>query len=119
MKRVLIPLTGDDVAPRFDQALEALIAEIDDRGGIGPEKTIILNRASGEALCNLVLTQSITTLICCGIEEEHYQYLTWKGMEVFDSVAGPYSAALAKLAQGELQSGDILLEREVEGCVNE
>jgi predicted Fe-Mo cluster-binding NifX family protein len=115
MKRILIPLTGDDVAPRFDQALEALIVEIDDQGLIGQEKTIILNRASSEALCNLILTQGITTVICCGIEDEHFQYLTWKGMEVIDSVAGPSAAAVAALAEGALRSGDILLERRVGG----
>jgi predicted Fe-Mo cluster-binding NifX family protein len=115
MKRVLIPLTGDDIAPRFDQALEALIVEIDDQHRIGQERTIILSRASSEALCNLILTQGITTVVCCGIEDEHFQYLTWKGMEIFDSVAGPYSAAVDRLADGALRSGDILLERRVGG----
>lgn len=119
MRRILIPITGDDIAPRFDQALEVLITEMNEGGGPGPEKTIILNRASGEALCNLILTQNISVVVCCGIEEEHYEYLKWKGVEVFDSVAGPYSAALRRLADGRLCCGDVLLERKIDGYVFE
>jgi hypothetical protein len=52
-------------------------------------------------------------VICGGIEEEYYQYLTWKRVKVLDSVIGDSGEALERLAAGRLQAGDILVEREV------
>ncbi|MEW6352448.1 MAG: dinitrogenase iron-molybdenum cofactor biosynthesis protein [Thermodesulfobacteriota bacterium] len=111
MRKVLIALAGDDVAPRFDLALEALVAGIDEHGAIRDERTIILNEASAESLCNLILSQAAEVVVCCGIQEEHYQYLTWKKVQVYDSVAGPAAEVLRRLADGTLRSGDILLEK--------
>ncbi len=111
MKKVLIPLDGDDVAPRFDLAMEALVAGIDEHGAVVDESTIILDEASPESLCKLILSQGAQVVVCCGIQEEHYQYLTWKKVQVYDSVAGPASGVLKRLAAGTLHSGDILLDR--------
>ena len=71
--KILIPLTGDDVAPRFDLAPEAFVAVVRADGSVGEDRTIILPHASAEALCNLILTEKIDMVICCGIEEEYYQ----------------------------------------------
>jgi hypothetical protein len=47
-------------------------------------------------------------VICNGIEEEHYQYLTWKRVKVFDSVIGPWKAVLNRFYQKDLMPGEIL-----------
>ena len=49
-------------------------------------------------------------MVCGGIEEAHFQYLTWKRIAVLDSVIGPADRLLARYAKGELQPGDILLD---------
>lgn len=108
--KILIPLSGDDVAPRFDLAPEAFVAVIRGDGAVVEEKTIILPHASAEALCNLILTEKVDMVVCCGLEEEYYQYLCWKKVKVIDSVVGPYTRVLDRLSQGNLASGDILLD---------
>ncbi len=75
MKKILVPLIGDDVAPRFDLAPEALIALVDDNGIITEDRTIILDEASAETLCKLVLTEKVDIVVCCGIEDEYYSTL--------------------------------------------
>jgi len=109
--KILIPLLGDDVAPRFDLAPEALIAVLRSDGSLAEERTLILSEASPEALCHLILTEKVDTVVCCGIEDEYYQYLTWKKVKVIDSVMGPYTKVLEKMEKGTLRDGDILLER--------
>ena len=106
-RKVLIPLYGNDVAPRLDLATEVMVStsgEADDR----QEKIVVMAQSSFEQLCNLVLTEGVDTVICGGIEEEQYQYLVWKRVQVFDSVIGPWESALTRLHRGELESGDIL-----------
>ena len=109
-KKALIPLHGNDVAPRFDLAAEALIAVGDEAGKKWKERIVVLSQSSSEQLCQLILTEGVDAVICGGIEEEHYQYLTWKRVQVFDSVIGPWEKALERFYQGRLQSGDIFYE---------
>lgn len=103
--RVLIPLLGDDVAPRFDLAPEALIVAIDSTGRPTVEKSIVLPQASAEALCGLIVNEKVDVVVCCAIEEEYYQYLTWKKVKVIDSVIGSYSRVLERFVQGTLVEG--------------
>ena len=110
--KVLICLYGNEVTPRFDLATEVLIASIDEDGKVRGERVVVLPQASAEMLCHMVLTESIQVVICGGIEEEYFQYLTWKRVSVLDSVIGDYKEALDRLAEGRLQAGDILVERE-------
>jgi hypothetical protein len=77
-RKVLIPLYGNDVAPRFDLATEILIIFTDNPISSGMEKIIVLPQESSEKLCHLILTEGIQTVICGGIEEEYYHYLIWK-----------------------------------------
>ncbi len=100
--RVLIPLMGDDISPRFDLAPEAIIAAIESSGHISVEKSLVLSHASAEALCRLIMTEKVDMVICCAIEEEYYQYLKWKKVKMIDSVMGPYMTALKRLAAGKL-----------------
>ena len=109
-QRVLIPLYGNDVAPRFDLATEAYIARLDENG-IVEEHTYVLPHASSDELCRMVLSESVSDVICGAIEEEYFQYLTWKKVTVIDSVIGPYAKALERLRTGRLEPGDILADR--------
>ena len=111
MKKILISLYGNDVAPRFDLATEVLIASMGEDGRVVDEKILVLPQASAEKLCHMVLTEDVQTVICGGIEEEYYQYLVWKRVEVLDSVIGPANVVMDHYRQGRLQSGDILLKR--------
>jgi len=118
--RVLIPLFKDEVAPRFDLAAEALLADVspDLDGEVdGDESRIktedfLLPHPSADGLCDLILRKDVDVLICGGIEEEYYHYLRWKRVEVLDNVAGPAREALARYAAGTLQAGEILFARE-------
>lgn len=109
--KVLIPLYGNDVAPRFDLATEVWILVIGEGGSVLGERTVVLPRSSAEELCNLILREGIHTVICGGIEEEYYQYLTWKRVQVFDSVIGSCEQAIKRFGEGLLQSGDILFSQ--------
>lgn len=107
-RKVLIALYGNDVAPRFDLATEVLIAVVASDGSLSDEKTVVLPHSSAEQLCHMSLTEEVQVVICGGIEDEYYQYLTWKKVQVLDSVIGPYEPVLARFRKGGLQSGDIL-----------
>jgi predicted Fe-Mo cluster-binding NifX family protein len=107
--RVLIPLVGDDIAPRFDLAQEALIVAVEPQGRVSVEKSIILSHASAEALCRLIMTEKVDTVVCCAIEEEYHQYLTWKKVKVIDSVMGPSAKILERMAKGTIANGENLL----------
>ena len=109
--KTLIPLYGTDVAPRFDLATEVLIAVNDETQKKREDKIVVLSQSSSEQLCHLVLAEGVDAVICSGIEEEYYQYLTWKRVQVFDSVIGPWETALKRFYQGSLQPGDILYEK--------
>jgi hypothetical protein len=108
MKKILIVLYGNDVAPRFDLATEVLIVCIGPDGKVVDEKTLVLPQASAERLCHMVLTEGIQTVVCGGIEEEYHQYLVWKKANVFDSVIGPSDKVLERILEGTLKAGDIL-----------
>jgi len=107
-KKILIPLYGHEVAPRFDLTAEALIVTMDQSGGKLEEKLVVLPRVSAEKLCHLILTEGVETVICGGIEEEYYQYLVWKRIKVVDSVIGPWEAVVSRYMADALESGDIV-----------
>ncbi|MBU2646131.1 hypothetical protein KKI24_15610 [bacterium] len=107
-EKILIPLFGEDVAPRFDLATEVLIITGNQPEQASDEKIIVLPQASAEQLCHLILTEAIKTVICGGIEEEYYRYLVWKKVQVLDSIIGPWQKALARFQQKNLQPGDIV-----------
>ncbi len=100
-KKVLIPLFNDYVAPRFDLATEVLITTVGE-GMDSREKIVMLSKASAEQLCHMILMERIEVLICGGIEDEYYQYLKWKKVEVWDSVVENWKSALKKYSQNTL-----------------
>jgi predicted Fe-Mo cluster-binding NifX family protein len=107
-EKLLITIWRDQVAPRFDLTSEVLVATVDSTGDILHSKTVVLPTVSAEDLCHMILTEGITTVICGGIEEEYFQYLTWKKVKVIDSVIGPYDQALELARGGRLEPGAIL-----------
>ncbi|MFZ2446145.1 MAG: NifB/NifX family molybdenum-iron cluster-binding protein [Syntrophobacteraceae bacterium] len=111
MKKVLLALDGNDIAPRFDLAPEVLILSVGPDSKSAEEKTVVLPRPSAEILCHIATAENIETVICGGIEEEYLQYLGWKKIEVLHSVIGPAETALTRYLAGDLKSGDILFER--------
>jgi predicted Fe-Mo cluster-binding NifX family protein len=110
-EKVLIPLHGNNVAPRFDLATEASIVSVDERGEIIEERTIVLPHASSDDLCNLILSEGVGTVICGGIEEEYFQYLRWKKVSVIDSVIGSYQRAIELFREDGLRPGLIVWDR--------
>jgi len=107
LQRILIPVTGDFVAYRFDLATEIQIITTSNNI-IEESKAIVLPYASTEKLCHLIITENAKVVICGGIEDDYYQYLTWKRIQVFDSVIGKWETALDFFIRAILVSGDIL-----------
>jgi predicted Fe-Mo cluster-binding NifX family protein len=110
MKRmkILITTQRDFVAQRFDLTAEVVIVTVENGEPVGKPRAIIMNRPSPEDLCNMIIEENIATVICGGIEDRHYQFLTWKKIQVIDYVIGDYQSALKKAIAGKLSSGDLL-----------
>lgn len=107
--KMLIPLYDEEVAPRFDLATEVLIVELDDEGNLFEARNVVLPQASAEDLCQLILHEGISLVVCGGIEEEYYQYLTWKKIRVIDSIVGDHEQVVQCLKNGTLIEGAILM----------
>jgi predicted Fe-Mo cluster-binding NifX family protein len=103
-----MPIQGDFIAPRFDLATEILIVRFEKGKQDGAPRTIIMERPSDEALCQMVVEENITDLVCGGIDEVHYNFLIWKKVNVVDGVIGGWSQALEKAVRAELKQGQIL-----------
>lgn len=110
MIKILIPIFGNDISPRFDLTAEVYIVTIDAAGRYQEERIVVLPQISAEHLCHLILTENVSVVICGGIEDEYYQYLRWKRITVYDSVIGPWNAAVSRYLDNTLHSGDILDE---------
>ena len=104
-------MQGDFVAPRFDLATEILIVRFENDAIIGEPRTIIMERPSEEELCQIVVKENITDIVCGGIEELHYNFLAWKKVKVLDAVIGDWKTVIDKALAGTLQQGEIIAER--------
>ncbi len=113
--KLSIPVLQENIAPRFDMATEVFIILLSDEMEVKEKKTIVLPRSSSDELCHLMLSENITTLICGAIEDEYYQFLKWKHIEIIDSIAGSWMDALERWKNNMLNFGDILSDRMVEG----
>ena len=109
MEKLLIPVQGDFVAQRFDLATEIIIAEFDTTGKLsGEPKNVIMERASDDELCQMIVDLNITDVICGGIGEQHYSFLVWKKITVYDSIIAKWRDAMDKAIAGKLEPGAIL-----------
>lgn len=104
----MITIRGDFVSPRFDLTSEVLIATYYDQQLLQEPRSLILAEVSAEILCDLALKENVAIVLCGGIEEEHYQFLTWKKITVIDSVVAPYRDALKSVMGNELKAGTIM-----------
>ncbi len=111
MRKVLLVLDGNDVAPRFDLAMELSIVSLGDDGKPAKRRDILLARPSAEAFCGTVTSENVQMVICGGIEKEYLRYLGWKNVEVIHSVIGSAEVAISRYRKGALKSGDLLSER--------
>ena len=109
--KVLTTLCENAVASRFDLTTEVLISSINTDGYIEKNRTMVLAHASAEDLCQLISNEGIEVVICNGIEEEFFDYLTWKKVQVLDSVMGSWEHALNLCVKGKLKAGSILYDR--------
>lgn len=107
-KKVLITLQNDFVAPRFDLTSEVLIARVLKGRVAGEPRIVLLPSPSSDELCSLAIREEVAKIICGGIEEAHFQYLTWKKIEVIDRVIGPARQALDLAITGGLRPGTII-----------
>lgn len=110
MRKLLMPIQGDYVAPRFDLATEVYVARFEDGKVIGEPKTIIMEKPSDEELCHMIIEEHISDVICGGIEEIHYNFLVWKKIVVKDGVIARWEDAFQLLLDGKLGQGDIVLD---------
>ena len=108
MAKILIPLYGEEVAPRFDQATEAWVGWVEDRGRVKKERILLLAQSSAEEMCQLVISENIEAVICNAIEDQYFDYLQWKKVRVIDSVIATMQQALTAFARDELVPGSIL-----------
>jgi predicted Fe-Mo cluster-binding NifX family protein len=106
--KIMIAIAHDDVAPRFDLAVEAVIAEAENGAVADEPRLLLLSEPSGDEMCALAVRESVDTVICGGIDDVHYEYLAWKKIGVIDGVIGPYQEAIESLLDGRLAAGDVL-----------
>lgn len=114
MARVIIPLHGMEVAPRFDLASEVWIGVQGPDGRFLHERTVVMPQASADHLCQLILSEGADVVVCGGVEQEYYDYLVWKKVTVYDDVMATLDAVKEALEEGRLRTGSVLLERSVE-----
>ncbi|WP_461210577.1 dinitrogenase iron-molybdenum cofactor biosynthesis protein [Desulfocurvus sp. DL9XJH121] len=107
MTKILITLDLDHVAARFDLTAEAWLGRLES-GAEADGKTLVLSSASADELCKLVLTEKVSLVVCGAIEGKYYDYLQWKGVEVYDSVIGGLDSVLAALDSRTLEPGAVL-----------
>lgn len=108
--RILVTLTADDVAPRFDLCTEVLIADFPEGKTINGPRNVLLPGPSADDLCSLILKENINIVVCGGIEDSFFDYLVWKKVRVIDRVIGPSSKALKLAFEGRLQPGTVIAE---------
>ncbi len=108
MMKILITIQENHISPRFDLTREVLVAESQEDGSLTEPKIILLPRSSGDELCSLIVKEDISTVICNGIEETHFDYLIWKKIKVIEGVIGPFSQALEMARNNTLKSRSIL-----------
>ncbi len=106
--KIMMTIRGDFISPRFDMSLEVIIATCYDRQLLEEPHSLILSEVSAELICDLVLKEKIGIVVCGGIEEEHYQFLIWRKIMVFDAVIGPHAEVLRLVMDNSLKSGTIL-----------
>lgn len=108
--KLLATLLDNTIAPRFDLTAEVMIAECKKGKMAAKPRMVLLPTPSADELCTLILKENIGVVICGGIEESHFQYLSWKKIRVIDRVVGPWRLAVERALANTLRPGDIIPE---------
>lgn len=106
--KIMIAISQNAVAPRFDLAMEAVIAESRNGSLTGDPRVLLISEPSGDELCALAVGEAADIVVCGGIDQVHHDYLVWKKISVIDDVIGPHEEALRRLLKGKLTPGMIL-----------
>lgn len=106
--KVMIAISGTDVAPRFDLTVEAIIIQVENGEFSHEPREMVLSVPSGDELCGLAVSEMVDLVICGGIDEVHYEYLTWKKIRIIEGIIGPYSEALNFLKDDSLAANQIM-----------
>ena len=106
--KILLTVQDNNIAPRFDQATEIMIAEHDGQRLLAEPRTIILPHSSAEELSDLIVKEGVECVICGGIEESYHKFFAWKKITVYDGVIGNSGEALQRCMAGQLQPGMVL-----------
>lgn len=106
--KIIMTTRGDFIAPRFDLSSEVVVATYYDQQMLEEPRSILLDDVSAETICDIALKEKVSILVCGGIEEQHYQFLTWKKITVIDSVIGPHTEVLQRAITNSLEAGTIL-----------
>lgn len=112
MQKILIPIQGDYVAQRFDLATELVLAFAKDGALLETPHTVLMEKPSDEELCQLIISEKITDLVCGGIDEAHYNFLVWKKIAVFDAVLADWQTALDKAVSKTLKANSNYLPKD-------
>ncbi|MCF8107216.1 MAG: dinitrogenase iron-molybdenum cofactor biosynthesis protein [Desulfohalobiaceae bacterium] len=104
MQTILITIQGNHVAPRFDLTPEVWLGNYDPQTFEPQGRILVLPQPSADKVCQMVIDEGVSIVICGGIEAQYHEYLRWKRIRVYDSVLGKYADAVQALAAGRLQS---------------
>jgi len=113
--KILITIQDNNVAPRFDQSTEVIIAEHDGKHLTIAPRTLILPHKSAEDLSDLIIKEDVDCLICGGIEDNFHRFFVWKKITVYDGIIGSHTEALQMAVTGTLQPGLVLLPAGMKG----
>jgi len=102
--RVAIPLFADRVAPRFECAASAMVADVDSATVRGYQ-TYPLVGLSLPARLQLLRSLGVQVLICGGMSGFVARQLEAAGVRLYANVMGTAEAALNELAAGGLRQG--------------
>lgn len=106
--QILVTLFEDYIAPRFDLTTKILIGQAERGKPLAKPRTILLPGPSSDELCSLILKEKIDVVVCGGIEDIHYQYLTWKKIQVFDRIIGNGELVMRAALEGTLRPGIVV-----------
>ncbi|PIE65109.1 MAG: hypothetical protein CSA26_04505 [Desulfobacterales bacterium] len=108
MRKLLLPIQGDFIAPRFDLATEIVVVRFEEGKVAGEPRNFIMDSPSDEELCQMIVELNITDVVCGGIEELHYNFLIWKKVNVIDGIIADWHTALDKAVVDGLQPETLL-----------
>lgn len=110
MEKILLAIDGDMIAARFDLATEVMIVAAAGQKKTVSPRSMLLPGPSADELCGLILKEDIATVVCGGIEDEHFQFLSWKKVRVIDRVIGEVGTVMKRIVAGDLQPGAVVRE---------